>query len=709
MIQQFDLSLLAPRDLLRCVQAHGRIEASVLDDTRGSFCVSGVSGIIGNVDWSQFKGLYFDVHVNASHNGRFVMAFWRTGKRAGGYADRHADSYTSSQTGNQPDSQLGSQPGLPPDVTCEFGVLPGCTTRIWFDFSWLDGQIVYLPRTPGRLKMGITASTRFNIKDIGTFALIAWNSPTVYGFTIDGFHLSTEEPEFPRYDKRLIDEMGQWVGKSWPGKTRSTDDLTASLNKRYAEAASQPPQWGVCGWNKWGGLESKKLTAGSGWFATHHDGKRWWLVDPDGYAFISVGPDCVGATNQWIPVSVMEQHMSWLPCADDPVFGDARRDTMSYRQMSTDAVNFEIANLIRAFGSEWLKKYAVIVKHDMMELGFNTVANWSAPELYKIMRMPYFIPMPAYPGTKKNIFRSFPDVFADEFTKNAVDYARFIEQYKDDPCLVGYFMTNEPDWAYIQDLNVAEQLLACPHDLYSKGALISWLCDKYGHDIAAFNTAWNVGWHSFEDAHVPVREAARSSATAEADLKEFSRVLIRRYTEIPALECRKADPHHLNFGMRYASISSPEIVEGWDLFDVYSINNYYMCPVEEINRIAQIIERPILIGEFHFGALDAGMPATGLRGVVSQRERGIAYAYYVENAAAHPSMVGAHYFILEDQNALGRYDGENLNIGVMDVCLTVYDDFATGIKQAHSRLYDVADAKLLPTRRTAQEIPMIFS
>ncbi|MCL2059668.1 MAG: hypothetical protein FWH01_11550 [Oscillospiraceae bacterium] len=681
MRQQLDLTLFAPRDFLRCTQAPGRIDAVVLDDTRGSFSISGADGAIGGLDWSSYKGFYFDIHVNAPHNGRFMMAFWRTGK----------------------------QMGEAPDVTCVFGALPGCTTRIWFDLSWLDGQNVHITRTPGRLKMGLSASTRFNIKDMGSFAFSVWNSPTAYGFTLENFTLSSKEPEFACEDRRLVDEMGQWMGKDWPGKTHSVDELVANLRRRYEEASAEPPQWGVEGWNKWGGLASKKLTDGSGWFATKHDGKRWWLVDPDGYAFISVGPDCVGATNQWTPIDPMKQHMSWLPGADDPVFADARNERFSHRRANAEAVNFEIANLIRAFGGDWLQKYAVIVKRDMMKMGFNTVANWSVPELYKIMRMPYFIPMSFYPRTEKTIFRSFPDVYSDEFTQKSVEYARHLEQYKDDPYLVGYFMTNEPDWAYIQDLNVAEQLLACPHDLASKGALINWLSGKYGGDIAALNRAWNIEWGSFEDARKPVREAAGFSAAAKADLVEFTRILIRRYTEIPALECRKVDPNHLNVGMRYASISSPDVIEGWDLFDVYSINNYRMCPVEEINRIAQFIDRPILIGEFHFGALDVGMPATGLRGVTSQFERGVAYAYYVENAAAHPSMVGAHFFVLEDQNALGRSDGENLNIGVMDVCLTIYEDFAEGIKLTHSHLYDVAAAKLMPTRRAAREIPMIFS
>jgi len=682
MTKKVPLNLFSAQDFLRCQLTEDRLEAVVLDDTRGAIRITGANGVIGGVDWSQYKGLYFDIRANASHNGRFQMGFWRTGKSM----------------------------EAAPDVTCTFGVLPGCSTRIWFDLSWLDGQGVHMPRTPGRLKMGISASTRFNIQDMGSFALSVWNSPTAYGFTVDNFTLSTQVPDFPYENRKLLDEMGQWINKTWKGKTRSVEEMIENLQTRYEEAAAAPPQWGVPGWDRWGGLAEKKLTEGTGWFTTHHDGKRWWLVDPDGNAFISVGPDCVGATNQWTPVEEMRQYMTWVPEEDDPVFGDARRHVrLTHRPIpSNPHVNFEVANLIRAFGKEWKQKYAVIAKHDMMQWGWNTMANWCDPELYGMVHLPYFVPMPVYPTTTKTIFRSFPDVYSDEFRQQAVKYAKFLERYRDDPYMVGYFMTNEPDWAYIIDLNVAEQLLACPYELESKNALAAWLQEKY-QTVDAFNAAWNVEWKSFDDAHIPVREACRFSAAAEADLREFTRVLIRRYTEIPAVECRKVDPNHLNVGMRYSAITSPDVVEGWDLFDVFSINNYRMCPVEELNRIAHIIDKPLLIGEFHFGALDVGMPATGLRGVTSQYQRGVAYGYYVENAAAHPSFVGAHYFILEDQNALGRFDGENLNIGVYDVCVKPYQDFADGIRLANSHLYAIASGQLMPTRRMAEEIPMIFA
>ena len=47
-----------------------------------------------------------------------------------------------------------------------------------------------------------------------------------------------------------------------------------------------------------------------------------------------------------------------------------------------------------------------------------------------------------------------------------------------------------------------------------------------------------------------------------------------------------------------------------------------------------------------------------------QVERGVAYSYYVENAAAHPAIIGTHWYQWIDQPATGRRDGENYNIGL---------------------------------------------
>jgi hypothetical protein len=90
-------------------------------------------------------------------------------------------------------------------------------------------------------------------------------------------------------------------------------------------------------------------------------------------------------------------------------------------------------------------------------------------------------------------------------------------------------------------------------------------------------------------------------------------------------------------------------------FDVFSMNCYKQrLPADEMERISEMLNMPIMIGEWHFGALDVGLPASGIGHVPDQAARGKAYRVYLEDAASRPWCVGVHYFILYDQSALGR-------------------------------------------------------
>ena len=108
-----------------------------------------------------------------------------------------------------------------------------------------------------------------------------------------------------------------------------------------------------------------------------------------------------------------------------------------------------------------------------------------------------------------------------------------------------------------------------------------------------------------------------------------------------------------------------------------------------MDEIAKRCNKPTMIGEFHFGALDKGMSSTGLKAVATQKDRGLAYRRYVERGAANPNLLGTHYFILNDQSYLGRFDGENYQIGLVDTAHTPYTDMIEGVIEAHSNVYDI--------------------
>jgi hypothetical protein len=195
---------------------------------------------------------------------------------------------------------------------------------------------------------------------------------------------------------------------------------------------------------------------------------------------------------------------------------------------------------------------------------------------------------------------------------------------------------------------------------------------------------------------------------ARRDLWEFSKEIVRAYVGIPGLACNEVDPHHLNLGMRYSGLSSELLFEAVGVFDLFSINAYHMePPAETIAEIATRSRRPVLISEFHFGALDRGLPSNGRRGVETQRERGIAYRRYLELAVADPNVIGAHYFILNDQELLGRYDGENSQIGFVDVCHRPYRELVEPATRSHEVVYDLAAGDIEPFRGRAREIPRV--
>jgi len=321
--------------------------------------------------------------------------------------------------------------------------------------------------------------------------------------------------------------------------------------------------------------------------------------------------------------------------------------------------------------------------------------------------MPYVTSLPRFPKTEKSIFRDFPDVMSPEYAKDALVCAEGLRERRDDPLMIGYFLRNEPSWAFVDNLILADEVLRTGEDSCCRRELLSFLKQTYG-TVGALNGAWDTEFADWTDLEAPIRKASDLSAAAEKDLRAFSRRLLKAYVEIPVKACRAVDPHHMILGMRWAWISDPDLVTGWELFDVFSINCYAVDPTPAIENAARLgVDLPIMIGEFHFGALDAGPSATGLEGVRTQKDRGLAYRYYCERVAAHPFGVGCHFFQCYDQFALGRFDGENYNIGLLDITSQPYPDMRDAVRRCSRELAGVRTGSVPPTEEKPESIPMI--
>jgi hypothetical protein len=196
---------------------------------------------------------------------------------------------------------------------------------------------------------------------------------------------------------------------------------------------------------------------------------------------------------------------------------------------------------------------------------------------------------------------------------------------------------------------------------------------------------------------------------AESDLGDFSEIMVSRFFGTLSDACREVDPNHLNLGIRYASVPPSWALEGMRSFDVFSMNCYKSrLPEEDMNKVYELLGLPIIIGEWHFGALDVGLPASGIGHVPDQVGRGKAYRVYLEDAAAKSWCIGAHWFTLYDQSAIGRYDGEDYNIGFIDTCHRPYGPITEAARASHERLYEVASGQVEPYDDEPEYLPKLF-
>jgi hypothetical protein len=121
--------------------------------------------------------------------------------------------------------------------------------------------------------------------------------------------------------------------------------------------------------------------------------------------------------------------------------------------------------------------------------------------------------------------------------------------------------------------------------------------------------------------------------------------------------------------------------------DVVSFN-FYKFTLDDV-ALPEGIDRPAIVGEFHMGALDRGKFHTGLRSVINQNQRAEAYRYYVTSALRNPAIVGAHWFQCYDESTTGRNDGENYQLGFLDICDTPYQETIAAARDIGYRLYSI--------------------
>lgn len=417
---------------------------------------------------------------------------------------------------------------------------------------------------------------------------------TVTNIRATGAYRPPTEEDFASTFFPIVDQFGQYTHAQWPGKTLSQADIDAQREAESDDLAANP---GPKDWNAYGGWLAGPQLRATGHFRTQKVDGRWWLVDPDGRLFWSVGITGVRlsqATKIW-----QREH---------------------YFAQAVPGGDFRAANLKRKFGDDWDSNAADQAHTRLRSWGINTMASWSDPALYGMKKTPYVVAMGS--GVDKYMPDELDEASFRRNVRRRINAYR-VADFKDDPWCLGVFVDNELRWPRRNTLQVAE-------------------------------TYYRV-----------VSEVLREHA-----------------------------PDILYLGSRIHGSGEPRAayLAAAKYCDVVSMNRYQFVIAHE-DLPAEAVDKPMIIGEVHFGALDRGLLHTGLRSVINQRQRGRAYVDYVRQAVENDRIVGAHWFQYTDQLVTGRGDGENYQIGFVDIVDRPYAEMIDASRRMADTLYEYRSSR----------------
>lgn len=499
----------------------------------------------------------------------------------------------------------------------------------------------------------------------------------------------------------MIDRFGQYRHRQWPGKTQTLDELRRHREAEQKDLKEHP---GPQGWDTYGGwLDGPPLKA-TGFFRVEKSQGRWWIVDPDGSLFWSHGIDCVHATSGATPIADRMHYFEPFPAAGTPeaqFLGRQNWAPKGYYQRFQDksfaTFNFTGVNLLRKYGPDWSTAFAQLAHARLFSWGMNTIGNWSDPDVFRLRKTPYVVNCSPSGRDVRQIEGStgywgkFPDVFDAGFRSSL---RRALEQERGksagDPWCIGFFFVhNELGWG--DETSLAVAALASPADQPAKQAFLGDLQSKYT-TVERLNAAWGTAhpsWNALSAASDPP-----DKQKAGEDLKAFYTRLAEVYFRTCREEIQRVAPNQLYLGCRFAWVNDRAAQAAAKYCDAMTYN-LYKRDIAEFRPPAGI-DKPVIVGEFHFGALDRGLFHPGLQKTAGQQERAALYKSYVQGALRNPAIVGTHWFQYGDQATTGRGDGENYQIGFLDICDTPYPETIAACREVGYSMYTYRLEKCVP-------------
>ncbi len=484
----------------------------------------------------------------------------------------------------------------------------------------------------------------------------------------------------PDASKIVTDVFGQRVGKKWPGKVLDSMDLIhAAQNERLGYTELNIPM----DRDRFGGWKNGPQYEATGFFRlergkTNQGITHWWLVDPLGFPFWSLGVTGVrykypNSKSELTIISEREQLFTRLP-DNEGVYASLYEDSM---------FSFYGWNVLRKWGSieEWRKT----VDDRVANWGLNTLGNWSDEELLKQTNIPYtrFLASNGTGAIRIGSTR-LVDVFDPSWTEYLDSSFSHIQQYRDDSLLIGFFVDNEQNWGNLSLLTHAGKSSAL------RSYWNQWVREKYG-SVVIVNNNWNTDFQHWDEIDTWDFPIDKRNEQLKGDIISLETAYAEKYFALISKTLRQYDPNHLYLGCRFTKRLKPEYIVkiAGKYCDVITINNYSLYPqqdrMEQWHKLSGGL--PILIGEHHLPLRTERQLAPPYQNF-SHEERTKYYIQYEEKWSKMPFSIGSHWYQWVDQPLTGRAsDGENQPVGFVDIVDQPYEDLIQASRHISSNMY----------------------
>jgi hypothetical protein len=437
--------------------------------------------------------------------------------------------------------------------------------------------------------------------------------------------------------------------------------------------------------DRFGGWTGKGFEA-TGYFRMEKD-ERWWMVTPDGNAFLSFG------INHLFPDL-------WNQDYNRAVW----KNKLGVKELH--GPNFQEA--LRNWFLDTCKHY-----------GFNTVGVHNSLYITNTPRpaLPYLQPIRIVdiPHWQTEVpEENFLDVFSSDFEKHCDKKAKeTIIPVKDDPYLMGYSLTDCPLFTE-EDLRERtdviggarrESRIGWPRKLRNLGinisgkqAYVKLMKNLYRGSIGGFNTTYGTTFRNY-DALANAKNwrpgTDLSNSNETRDNLEFLKLAIHNYYRKTLAAIRRYDQNHLFFGDKInANTDSLDTVlpVTTQYTDVVFYQMYARYEVQEpgLNRWSQRVDKPFVNGDSAFTMITDTMPRP-YGPIADNLEERIEWTEeFFRNAFARPDFVGWHYCGLIDASQLVPRKQTRQHSGLLDGYGEPYPRLDRVIKSCAENKYSIA-------------------